>query len=215
MVWLRPLGLSRGRKRHGMTALYDYDGEVSFDAPQLPALYGADSADRVVHVGSFSKVLVPSIRLAYLVPPKALRDDFVAAKFLADFGCSAYEQAALAHFLHSGGFQRHLRRVVQSLRQRRDALVDGLQEHAAGHFTFEIPRSGMHLVARLANRSGLDLQQLVRTAAAAGVGLHPLERHYMLAPSLPKGLLLGYAGLSTSEITMACQLLGASIAKLK
>jgi GntR family transcriptional regulator / MocR family aminotransferase len=221
-----PLGMALAPRRRAELLKYarkletwivedDYDGEVSFDAPQLPALYGADSADRVVHIGSFSKVLAPSIRLAYLVPPKALRDDFLAAKFLADFGCSAYEQAALAHFLRSGGFQRHLRRVVQSLRQRRDALVDGLHEHAGGHFSFDVPRSGMHLAAWLVSRSQLDLVQLVRVAAAAGVGVHPLERHYMSAPPLAKGLLLGYAGLSTAEITMACQLLGSCIAKLQ
>jgi GntR family transcriptional regulator / MocR family aminotransferase len=208
--------LLRYARRHSTWILEDdYDGEVSFDAPQIPPLYGADGADRVVHIGTFSKVLAPSIRLGYLVPPKALRDDFVIAKLLADFGCPAYEQAALAGFLRSGGFTRHLRRVVQSLRKRRDALVEGLREHGRGHFVFDAPRMGMHMVVSLVARSPLDLDQLIREAATVGVGLPSMSPCYLNNRNKPRALLLGYAGLSTSEITMACKLLGGCIDRLE
>ncbi len=189
----------------------DYDGEVSFDAPQpAPPLYTMDSGDRVIHVGSFSKVLAPSLRLAYVVAPKALQNDFTMAKRLCDFGCSAIEQASLAHLLKSGGFHRHLRRVIQALRERRDALIDGLEQYGRGHFSFETPSSGMHLVAWRAPKSRLDLDLLVRRCAEVGVGLHPLHRHYMAGPR-PAALLMGYAGLSATEIEMACRLLGSCL----
>jgi GntR family transcriptional regulator/MocR family aminotransferase len=208
--------LKYARRKQTWIVEDDYDGELAFDAPRPPPLYGADDADRVVHVGSFSKVLAPSLRLAYLVPPRALRADFLAAKYLADLGCAAYEQAALAHFLRSGGFQRHLRRVVRSLRQRRDTLVEGLRAHGRGHFTFDVPRAGMHLVMWPAARSSIDLHRLVQVAAAAGLGLHLLDSNHYASPAPPpRALLLGYAGLSPAEIKLACRLLGKCIAGLE
>jgi GntR family transcriptional regulator/MocR family aminotransferase len=222
-----PLGVALAERRRAELLAYarrqqtwiiedDYDGELAFDPPLRAPLYGADDADRVVHIGSFSKVLAPSLRLAYLVPPRALRDDFRAAKYLADLGCAAYDQAALATFLRTGGFQRHLRRVVRALRQRRDALVEGLRRHGRGHFRFDVPSAGMHLVAWRSNRSGLDLSRLAQVAAQAGVGVHLLDRrHYATPVASPRALLLGYGRLSPNEITLACRILGECIATLE
>ena len=133
-----------------------------------------------------------------------------SAELLCDLGCSAIEQAALAHFLQSGGFARHLRRVVRALRARRNALVAGLQRHAAVHLRVEVPATGMHLVARQLPSSRLHLPSLIRIAASSGVGLHPIGAHSMAAKP-PAGLMLGYAGLSPAEIGMACRLLGPCI----
>ncbi len=203
--------LMRYARRHDTWILEDhYDGEVSFDGPPSPPLRAADVHERVIHIGTFSKVLAPSLRLAYLVAPHALRRDFIVAKRLCDMGCSAIEQAALAHFLASGGFQRHLRRVTRTLRARRNALMAGLRQHAGAHFSFDAPTAGMHLVALRSPRSTLDLDELIRCAAAAGVGLHPLAPHY-LAESGPAGLLLGYAGMAPAEIDMACRILGTCV----
>lgn len=184
----------------------DYDGELSFDGPATPPLRAMVGGEQVIHVGSFSKVLAPSLRLAYLVAPRALRDDFVSAKLLCDLGCSAIEQAALAHLLASGGFERHLRRVVRALRSRRNALVAGLRRHTGSHFRFEVPTTGMHLVAWQAASSRLHLPTLMRIAAGSGIGLHPLGPHAW-AHEVAPALLLGYAGLSAAEITLACRLL--------
>lgn len=209
--------LAYARRHRSWIVEDDYDGELSFDAPQRTPLYGSDDADRVVHIGSFSKMLAPSLRLAYLVPPRALRNDFLAAKHLADLGCAAYEQTALARLLESGSFLRHLRRVVSALRQRRDALVEGLRAHGRGHFTFAVPRAGMHLVAWRASGSRLDLARLVQLCAQAGVGLHLLGcTHYCVAPAgPPRALLLGYGGLSATEIALACRIVGQCIETLE
>jgi GntR family transcriptional regulator / MocR family aminotransferase len=207
----RRAGLLRYAHRHATWIVEDdYDGEISFDGQAAAPLRALDGGERVIHVGSFSKVLAPSLRLAYVVVPRALRDDFVSAKLLCDLGCSAIEQAALAHFLQNGGFTRHLRRVVRALLARRNALVAGLQRHAAMHFRIEVPATGMHLVAWQLASSRLKLPSLIRIAAGSGVGLHSIGAHSM-APKPPAGLMLGYAGLSPSEIGMACRLLGPCI----
>ena len=87
----------------------DYDGEFRHDGAPIPALRAMDGDGRVIYVGSFSKTLFPALRLGYMVVPASLRQDLVAAKWLADFGCPGIEQAALAQFIASGAFERHLR----------------------------------------------------------------------------------------------------------
>ena len=188
----------------------DDDGEISFDGPAIAPLRALDGGERVTHVGSFSKVLAPSLRLANAAVPRALRDDFVSAKTLCDLGCSAIQQAALAYLLQSGEFMRHLRRVVRALQARRNAVVLDLQRHAAAHFRVEVPPTGMPLVASLHPGSRLNLTSLIRIAAATGVGLHLIGVHSMAAKP-PAGLLLGYTGLSPAEIGIACRLLGPCI----
>lgn len=186
----------------------DYDGDVFFDSPlPTPPLCTMPGGDRVIYVGTFSKVLAPSIRLGYVVAPRALQTDFERAKTLCDLGSPAIEQAALAQFLKNGGFQRHVQRVTRALRERRHALVQGLQQHGRGHFSIDAPGAGMHLVAWRSPKSHIDLDELIHKCKEAGVGLHPLGPHYM-TPSRPAGLLMGYAGLSVPEIDTACRVLG-------
>ncbi|MGM9490107.1 PLP-dependent aminotransferase family protein [Ideonella sp. YS5] len=191
----------------------DYDAEVRYDGRQVAALRSIDKGDRVIFIGSFSKVLSPSLRLAYLVAPRGLRHDFVNAKRLADMGCPAIEQAALAHFMSSGGFERHLRRVVRALRARRKALVDTLHLHAGEALSLQDGHAGMHLVGWLKGRAAAQPAALVARAASLGLGLHPLSDHYVAPPPAP-ALLFGFAALSPSEIESAGRLLARALEAL-
>ncbi|HJV71984.1 PLP-dependent aminotransferase family protein [Ideonella sp.] len=188
----------------------DYDAEIRYDNRQVAALRATDKPDRVIFIGTFSKVLAPSMRLAYMVVPRGLKQDFVNAKRLADMGCPAIEQAALAHFMATGGFERHLRRVVRALRARRNALVTALQQHAGDAIELQDSPAGMHLVGWLKGRAAARANDLTEQAAAMGLGLHPLSRHYMNPPRTP-GLLFGFAAQSPSEIDAAVRLLGRAI----
>ncbi len=180
----------------------DYDSEFRYDGHPLAALSALDSAERVIYSGSFSKVLFPSLRMGYIVVPSALRRDFVAAKRLADMGCSAIDQAAMARYISGGGFERHLRRVVQICRDRRKALIDGLARVGRGHFSVQDSNAGMHLVAWLPHMSQEQCAQLIALASAQGLGLHPIARFYKNPPKVP-GLMMGYAALSVTEIEAA------------
>lgn len=185
----------------------DYDGEFSYRAQPLAALRSLDRDDRVIYVGTFSKVMFGSLRLAYMVLPVALREDFINAKFLSDFGCSGIEQAALAHFMESGGFERHLRLARKELKARREELIRGLQHYAGTRVEIIDSSAGMHVVAWLPGYDHAAVQELVDLAHARGLGLYPMAPHYLNAPARP-GLLLGYCGLSAQELREAMQLLG-------
>ena len=185
----------------------DYDGEFRYDAAALPALRSLDVRNRVVYVGSFSKVLFPGLRLGYVVCPAGLRDDLVAAKRLDDIGCGLIEQAALAALMAGGAFERHLRRTALELRRRRAALLDGLARHCAGHLRFDDSRAGMHLVGWLPGWSPDSVAALMARGVQRGLGLHPIGPHYLLAPA-PAGLLLGFARLSPKQLQVATARLG-------
>lgn len=185
----------------------DYDSEFRYDARPLAALRSLDRGDRVIYVGTFSKVLSGSLRLGYMVLPAALRDDFVNAKFLCDFSCPTIEQAALAHFMETGGFERHLRHTTKVLRGRRDALIAGLRRHAGERVRITDSHAGMHVVAWMPDYSYAQVDALVAHAHQAGLGLYPIAPYYRHRPAVP-GLLLGYSGLSTNELDDAMRLFG-------
>jgi GntR family transcriptional regulator/MocR family aminotransferase len=185
----------------------DYDGEFRYDGVAIPALRSLDVRDRVIYVGSFSKVLFPGLRLGYVVCPSGLRDDLIAAKMHDDMGCSSVEQAALAELMRSGAFERHLRRAAAELRRRRTALLEGLSGHCNRHLVVNDSRAGMHVVGWLPDWSARDVEALVMHAMGRGLGLHPIGPHYRRQPA-PQGLLLGYATLSAKQLRAATALLG-------
>lgn len=185
----------------------DYDGEFRYDAKPLAALQSLDDADRVIYVGTFSKMLFPALRLGYMVLPRALREDFVAAKWFADLGCPTVEQAALANFMESPGFDTHLRSANRTLKARREALMAGLRRYAGERVEVVDSPAGMHAVVWLQDYNDEDCDGLIEMARRRGLGLYPIKPHYLGKPPRP-GLLLGYAGLPAKEITRAMRLFG-------
>jgi len=188
----------------------DYDGEFRFDSKPIPALRSLDVRDRVIYVGSFSKIVFPSLRLGYVVCPKALVGDLVAAKKLADLGCPAIEQTAMAEFIRSGRLERHLRRGTAELRRRRNCLIDGIRSHAGKHIRLIDSRAGMHLTGWLPGFTYARLAKLIELGRQRGLGLHAIHHHYSVVPDTP-GLILGFASLSHIQIGNATKVLGACL----
>lgn len=205
MSLARRLELLDYAHRHGSWILEDdYDGEFRYDAQPLAALRSLDEYGRVIYVGTFSKVMFPSLRLGYMVVPAGLRDDFVNAKWQDDFGSPGIEQAALARFMADGGFERHLRRTWKALKERRSALLDGLRRCSAGRLQINDSHAGMHLVVWLNDRTRAEGEAFIARARSLGLGLYPITPYYLDPPDRA-GLLLGYCGLSVTEIADAVE----------
>ncbi len=185
----------------------DYDGELRYDGHPLAALRSLDDSDRVIYVGTFSKTLFGALRIGYMVLPTALRDDFNAAKYLSDMSSPGIEQAALAHFMECGGFERHLRHARRELKTRREVLIAGLHQYAGERVQVVHSPAGMHVVAWLEGYDHARAEALIAHAHDRGLGLHPIAPHYFAPPSRP-GLLLGYCNLSIAELREAMRLFG-------
>jgi len=195
--------------RHGCWIFEDdYDSEFQYGGTSLAPLRALDVSDRVIYVGSFSKTLFPSLRLGYIVCPKALRADLFRAKLLDDLGCSAIDQAAVGAFMKNKQFERYLRKSVLELNRRRQALVGGLQRYVAAHATVSDSRVGMHVVVWFKRLTYAQLDLLIERAASEGLGLHPMHPHYLLEKPRSPGLLVGFASLSAKELEAATKLLG-------
>jgi GntR family transcriptional regulator/MocR family aminotransferase len=185
----------------------DYDGEFNFESHPMPAMQSLDENDRVIYVGTFSKVMFGGLRLAYMVVPVTLRDDFRNAKYLSDIACPVIEQAALAHFMEDGGFERHLRLARKELKTRREALIAGLKEYARDRVQIADTPAGMHLMVWLRDYDEAKCDALITYAHQQGLGLYPLAALYLGAPPRP-GLILGYCGVSVTELHEAMRLFG-------
>jgi len=177
----------------------DYVSEFRYEGRPLEALQSLDRHGRVVYIGSFAKTLFPALRLAYLVLPPALVRPFVAAKWVSDRFSTPLPQAALAEFIDSGAFERHLRRAGLRHAARRRTLIDALRQHLGDRVEIAGANTGVHLVVWLNGVAPKDVPALIERAQAAGIGLYSVAPYYA-QPQPRGGLLLGYAALSQAEI---------------
>ena len=178
------------RARGGVILEDDYDGEFRYDRKPVGALQGLDP-ERVVHIGSVSKSLSPALRLGWMVLPGRYVDAVLSVKGEREAWAGVLEQLTLADFLASGSYDRHVRRMRQRYRGRRDRLVAALAERAP-HVEVTGIAAGLHAVLRLppgAERSA------VKAAIWQGVALDGLAefRHPEATMSAPDGLVVGYA----------------------
>ncbi|MBI5030914.1 MAG: PLP-dependent aminotransferase family protein [Chloroflexi bacterium] len=175
----------------------DYDSEYRYSGRPLTALQGLDTANRVIYIGTFSKVLFPALRLGYLVVPPNLVDAFIAARAMADRQSPVLDQAVLADFIAEGYFARHLRHMRALYAERRAALVDAVNRELDGMLEITSEQAGLHVMARLPQ--SIDDREVARRAATHNVEA-PALSDYALTHLAYGGLVLGYAAVNENEI---------------
>ncbi len=176
----------------------DYDSEFHYDSRPVSAIHGLDQHGRVLYVGTFSKVLFPGLRLAYLVVPRHMAAAFVTARSQADGHSSPLMQAVLADFMHDGHFMAHVRRMRDLYRARRDIFMEETQRHLAGRLQPQPTQGGLQTACLLADQRLSD-KRLAGMAADAGIELPRLSRLY-LGDEKRNGFVMGYSALTPSEI---------------
>ncbi len=176
----------------------DYDAEFRYASRPIPAMQGMDVGGRVLYVGTFSRTIAPSIRMAYLILPPELLEVYHNRFGHASATVSRFEQEALCRFLTSGAYGRHLRRVGNLYRRRRDALCAAL----SGWGEIRGAEAGLHLLFTLPGREESDL---VARAAQAGYRVRGLGEYCMGPDPLPGTLALGFAGLPEERAAKAVE----------
>jgi GntR family transcriptional regulator / MocR family aminotransferase len=180
----------------------DFDGEYRYDRDPVGALQGL-APERVAYLGSASKVLAPAVRIGWMVLPSWLEPALAEEKAWADAGSPLPGQLALADMLERGELDRHLRRVRQSYRRRRDALLAGIERLFPRVRVLGVA-AGLHVAVQPAEL--VDERALLRRAAARGVALSAFRDRSGPASSL----LLGYANVPEPSIEPALRELRAA-----
>ena len=145
----------------------DYDSELRFESPPLPALKTRDPAGRVIYAGTFSKALFPGLRVGYLVAARPLLARLSIFKAIADFSTDGVSQAAVLELSTSGALERHVRKLRRVYTKRRQALLGALELHMPPGMQWTRPRGGHAVWATLPNE--VDGRQLHEAATAEGI----------------------------------------------
>ena len=186
----------------------DYDSEYRYESPPVPSLHGLDMNSRVIYIGTFSKVLFPSLRLGYIVAPRDLVDRFVSVRFAMDIFPPYLYQEVLSDFIDEGHFTRHLRKMRQVYRERRTVLIENLSREFPSGAGFDVhgAEAGMHLAMTLPQ--GLSDSEISARAAQQRLWLWPLSPSY-LSGNPRQGLILGFGSTLPGHIPQAVRQLRA------
>ncbi len=206
----RRLELLTWAKREGTIIVEDdYDSEYRYSGKPMPALAGIDDGGTVIYVGTFSKVLLPALRLGYLVVPKDLVGVFSRAKWLADRHSSLLQQQVLADFILQGHLSKHVRRMRAIYQERRKLVIECLKGLFEDDVTIYGENAGINILLRL--KTDLADDEIVARARRLGVGVVSTRQLYLQdAPSAE--FLLNYGGLKEDEIVEGLSRLRAAIA---
>lgn len=192
--------LARARAIGAIIIEDDYDSAYRYEGRPADSLKGMDKHGLVAYVGTFSKVLAPELRIGFMVAPDALLNAVLNAKHYCDWHTAALPQHALARFIVDGALLKHIRRCHAVYAQRRERLRAGFAQWLAPWFELLPATAGFHMAARC--RRDLDMDQLLRLARRADVGLYSLGKFYCDHPP-QEGLMLGYGAIDTLDIDTA------------
>ncbi|WP_149404760.1 MocR-like pyridoxine biosynthesis transcription factor PdxR, partial [Dictyobacter arantiisoli] len=175
----------------------DYDSEFRYVGSPISSLQGL-SPERVIYIGTLSKILSPALRLGYLVLPAELIEHARRIKRLLDLHSPSLEQLVLAHFIASGNLERHIVRMKRVYQKRRNVLITQLRQHFSDQVEIVGDATGLHLVARFPEVAFTP--EIMAALERASVRVYPVERHAIVKNRHLHEIILGYSHLSPAQI---------------
>ena len=186
----------------------DYDSEFRFNGKPIPSLQGLDENGKVIYVSTFSRSIAPSIRVAYMVLPPRLLEIYHKNFSFYSSTISRMEQHTISRFIDEGHFSRHINRMKNIYRIRKETLVDCIKKSRLNEYVKIIgANAGLHLILKVDN--GMSEKELVESAERVDIRVYGLSE-YCISNQKYIGdnmVVLGYSGLLPDEITQAVELL--------
>jgi GntR family transcriptional regulator/MocR family aminotransferase len=186
----------------------DYDCELRYGSPPVPALKNLDDAGRVVYVGTFSKALFGGVRVGYVVAPRPLLWRLVLSRFATDFQTDLVAQAVVADLMVSGGLERHVRRVRRLYASRREAMLEALARHMPEGVRWQPPAGGSAVWVSLPPE--VDPDRLLERARGEGIA-YARGDVFHLEEQGGEHLSLSFARLDEAAIEEGVERLGRGI----
>ncbi|MEM7067748.1 MAG: PLP-dependent aminotransferase family protein [Pseudomonadota bacterium] len=179
----------------------DFDSEFRYEGSPLPAMHSLDNNGRVIYLGSFSKVMFPSLRIGYMVVPNHLVPSIHTALENSNTQASIISQPALVNFMESGAFATHIRRMRRIYSRRLKAMLSALELHGQDLFRIDQTNSGFHVVAYLRQNLARRMSDVEASNLAMNIGINTKAlSDYFARPSKKSGLVLGFAAFDESAI---------------
>ena len=174
----------------------DYDGEFHYTRKVIPALKSLDMHDRVIYTGTFSKTIMPAMRIGYMVMPQETVARFSELGEILETGLPLLPQKILAQFLSEGHFYRHIKKMRLLYQQRRRMMLEAIETSFPGLFEFELTDGGMHIVAYL--HRGIEDTALAALWTQHDLYVRPLSSWYTQTQKR-YGLVIGYTNIRSTE----------------
>jgi Transcriptional regulators containing a DNA-binding HTH domain and an aminotransferase domain (MocR family) and their eukaryotic orthologs len=189
----------------------DYDSEFRYQGPPISSLQGLDP-DRVVYIGSFSKILFPALRLGYMILPPVLVERCRDLKHLQDNHAPILAQLTLARFIEGGYLERHIAKMKKIYRAKRDFLIASLKKAFPAGLKISGESTGLHLIAEF--RGIIFDDQTMQKIKETGMVIHPVNEHALEKKEHSNKIILGYSHLSHQEIAAGVAQLKAALDQL-
>lgn len=183
----------------------DYNGEYRYVGRPLTSLHAMADGENVIYIGSFSKLLTPGLRLGYMVVPVEMVEPLAQARWLLDRHSPMLDQAALAAFINTGAFARHLRKNRKLHRSRQQTMLAAARRYLTGILTVSPMDAGLHLIGWL--EPEVTEEKLLAAANKADVELSMVSKFCHRKQS-QASVILGFASWTTEEIVKGMQALG-------
>ena len=185
----------------------DYDSEFRFSGKPIPSLQSIDTLGKVIYINTFSKSLASTIRISYMVLPKALMERY--KKELSFYSCtvSTFEQYTLAAFIRQGYFEKHINRMRNYYRAQRDKVMTAIKNHPLySRVKIKEEDSGLHFLMEI--DTALSDSELISAAKEKGVNLSCLSHYYHNPATAPEHtLIINYSSLSKDNIEKSVEML--------
>lgn len=182
----------------------DYDSEFRYKGLPIPSLAKMDQLQRVIYFGTFSKTLIPALRISYMILPKSLVEEFMLFNQEQKSVVSKIDQLVLADFIAQGLFDKHLAKMRTIYRKKQQALLAAIEANFSKEFEVIGEKSGLHIVMKLPKR--LSEQDAIRLAQEVGIKVYPCSTSYQQA-SKHAMVIIGYGGLTIEQINEGVALL--------
>lgn len=176
----------------------DFAGDLRYEGRSQPAIKALDHAGRVIYVGTFSKMLMPGLRVGYLLASGPIRDRLAQQKRALDLSTSPLIQRTLDRYVTLGRYQAHLRRSTRLNRIRRDCMLSAIRQHLPPEVSYTVPQGGLFLWLRLP--LGISSLDLLPLALNAGVEFAPGSRFFPTPEEGVPFLRLNFASCTPEEI---------------
>ena len=197
----RRVALLEWADRHDAAIIEDdYDSEFRYSGRPIEPLCTLGASGRIIYVGSFSKTMLPTLRVGFVAAPLALCGALRAAKYVTDWHTPLPTQAALARFIDDGHLARHIRKIRTIYRRRHDIITQAITGPLSRCLTLLPSAAGLHVSATALSASVEEMTEVAARALAAGVALQPLSGFRVTQPPRA-GLALGYGAIETDDIS--------------